>query len=493
MRKAYLQIGALFLVLGWATGALGIETSLGNVNVNSHGYVNLGMTYGIAGKHHDTQEGFQSAVFNLLTENEFKFNRNIKAFVSAMLTGDLAYPILDNDRDWQDRGFDDSEDELYLDTDLRDLLQEAHMTWTPGNFFLRAGKQIVQWGEMDVFRIMDQINPLDQSRGIGDVEFETTILPLWLVRAEYYVPTSSNWLNDFGLEFVFNPNADFRPNRGLEIGNDVGGIWAPNVELGPGTVLGSFDDNIDEPDEWDSEGFDYAFRAKANIRDSLITFNYYYGRAHAPVRRVVGPPRITVAGDGVAEIHLPTEGHYPRIRNTGVTYTTDVPWMSSSALGGVAPAFRIEALYGFDTTFATALTNRFVKRDEFHWGIGVDWKIKLPILNERAYFYITPQITNRMIIDYPDQEPILSLEDDNYNASLLINTSYFHNKVIPSFVWARDITNKSDLWKYQVTYDPNSSWSFTAGALLFSGEGDGKGFDVFDNKDQLYANMTWKF
>jgi hypothetical protein len=38
-------------------------------------------------------------------------------------------------------------------------------TWTPGDFLFRVRKQIVRWGETDGFRLMDQINPLDQRRG----------------------------------------------------------------------------------------------------------------------------------------------------------------------------------------------------------------------------------------------------------------------------------------------------------------------------------------
>lgn len=55
---------------------------------------------------------------------------------------------------------------------------------------------------MDGIRLMDQINPLDQRRGFADVEFETTIIPIWLVRANYSLPVHSRWLQNLGFEFV---------------------------------------------------------------------------------------------------------------------------------------------------------------------------------------------------------------------------------------------------------------------------------------------------
>ena len=179
--------------------------------------------------------------------------------------------LRDND-DWEDKRFDKSRDEKFIFSHRRDILHEFHFTWTPGSWFFRVGKQIVVWGETDNQRLMDQINPVDQRRGITDVEFETTILPIWLVRSEYYFQPDSSWLQDLGLEFIFNPNADFREDEVITPGNDVAGIWAPNVKipLPPLPIfpnrymhLGSLDSFIDRPDSFDDDGFEYGFRVKA--------------------------------------------------------------------------------------------------------------------------------------------------------------------------------------------------------------------------------------
>jgi hypothetical protein len=92
---------------------------------------------------------------------------------------------------------------------------------------VRAGKQIVVWGETDGFRLMDQINPLDQRRGFADVEFESTIIPIWLMRLNYSPKLNSDWLLDLGFEFTFNPNAEFIPNQDILPGNDMEGSGRP--------------------------------------------------------------------------------------------------------------------------------------------------------------------------------------------------------------------------------------------------------------------------
>ena len=58
---------------------------------------------------------------------------------------------------------------------------------------------------------MDQINPIDQRRGFTDVEFENTIIPIWLIKGEYYPKMNLGWLQDLGFELTMNPNVTFIP------------------------------------------------------------------------------------------------------------------------------------------------------------------------------------------------------------------------------------------------------------------------------------------
>jgi hypothetical protein len=473
------------------------------------GLINQGIGWGIAGDHFDTKEGFQSAIFDVILEADYTLSPELRLFGVGMLTGDWAYPILSDNDEWTDKQFDESREELYLDTDFNDLLQEFHLTWTPGNSIIRVGKQIVVWGETDGFRVMDQINPLDQRRGLSDVEFESTVLPIWLVRAEQYWQPDSSWLQDLGLELVFNPNAKFEPDRPIVLGNDEAGIWAPNVEIGPVPVafdpvtgapvaflpgrLGSFIRDIEERDEWDSDGMEIGVRLRMVINDSIVTLNYFNGIDNSPaIKAAPAPPQAEVASDGSLIVHLPVEGFYPRLRFAGLTLTRDFPGLNVPFLGGVAPVLRLEGFYAFDSTFTTEDMSEFVKHDDFRYVVGVDWKVKIPFLNERAYFLISPQFYHRKIIDYPSAG-LNGLEDDNYQTSIMINTTYFHNKIIPSVFWLRDITNHSNFFKYAVDYEYTDKWKFTLGALFFDGSDEGKGFEPLDHKDQIFATVSYKF
>jgi hypothetical protein len=464
------------------------------------GYINQGIGWGIGGDEYDTKEGFQSAVFQLLLEGLYKPRGDLRLFASGMFNADWAYPILNDKGEWERKGFNQSRSELYMLNDFNDVLKEFHVTWTPGNFLFRAGKQIVAWGETDGFRLMDQINPLDQRRGFTDVEFESTILPIWLVRAEYWPQVQSTWMQDLGFEFVFNPNADFRGDEGIVPGNDVAGIWAPDARVPLGgpypfdyAHVGSMDANIHEPDNWNSDGFEYAFRVKTTVGKSFITLNYFYGLDNVPVQRVVGLPRMEMSPfDARMIMHLPTEGYYPRFRFAGATFTRDFENLNVSSLGGVAPLLRLEAFYAFDSTFVTSMQT-FEKSDELRWAIGVDWKIKVNWLNPRAYITIMPQFYNRRIMDYPSNYKLSGSEEDNWMSTLLISTSYFHNKLTPQFFWMRDITNKADMFLPSLKWEQSHKWNYTLGAVFFAGSEEGSGFQVFENKNQVYLTIAYRF
>ena len=456
--------------------------------------------------YYDIEKGLNSALTNLFVEGDYAPLDNLRFYASSMLTVDWIYQLKHKDSSWDEKLFAKSKNDLNVDDKYWQILKEAHFTWTPKNLLFRVGKQIVAWGETDGFRLMDQINPLDQRRGFADVEFETSIIPIWLVRAEYYLPKKPAWLQDLGFEFVYNPNADFITNQGIKSGNDEGGIWAPDIELSGIGYLGSARSNISKPKKW-KEGNEFAFRIKGSVYDALITLNAFYGRDNDPVRMLVSPfvspiPPNIYAPDGRLILHPFQEGKYPLFRFVGATFSKDIIPLRASFLGGVAPLLRLEAFYAFDNTFAFnipgTVSYRFEKSDEFRGAIGVDWKVKIPFLNPRAYFTISPQFYYQRIVDFPSIEDVFATGDtpvkrNNYKTTLMISTSYLHNKLNPSFFWLRDINSKSDYFRLQLVYDLSHQWHFTLGASLFHGNKTGEGFQLFNHKDQIYFKVAYKW
>jgi uncharacterized protein DUF1302 len=516
----------LGVCLSLSPPASAIDVEVAGNRLNIQGFINQGAAFGITGDHFDTQQGLQQAVFDMLVEARYEPLNDFMLYASGQLTGDFAYAINDSDDDWENRQFDQSDDRIEWDTDLFDLLQEFHVTWAPGDFLFRIGKQVTVWGETDGLRLMDQINPVDKRRGPGDVEFESTILPIWLLRAEYGRSLAYDWIQELGVQVIFNPNADFQPNRDFVTGNDRAGIWAVDQNTPfPGIKLGSFITSREEPDEWDPDTWEVGVRLRAIMYDAIVTLNYFYGIDNDPTlfwqRDPMAPPPGTPgfppAGvpwisppvlfgappeivDGVGVIHPHMIETFNRFRFTGVTFTKDILSLTApGAIGGVAPVLRLEALYLFDYTVYdegdAVLTDEV---DELRYVVGVDWKIKLNWLNPRALFFISGQFFHRHIFDYPDFQIRLlheggRVDQNNYATTLLINTRYLHEKLTPSIFWYSDWTKDCEMLKFQLNYEPTSAWQYTVGALFFSGQEDNELFEAFANKDQVYLTVGYRF
>jgi len=509
-------VSAVALVLlGIQSPSGASEFNLWDKPVSLMGYVDQGVTANISReKSFDNKDGVNSAVFTSLLEGEYKPAANLKAFMSGKFTADWIYPIMSNNNnsEWEGKGFNQSREELFIDTGWDKMLNEAFVTYSPGNFFLRVGKQIVGWGETDGFRLMDQINPVDNRRGLGDVEFENSIIPIWLVRANYYVQPQSGWLQDIGLETVFNPNVRFQGDRPIDVGNDVSGIWAPDVQVAPGVQLGSSRYASNAPQDWSRAGMEFGARVKGVINDMIFSLNYFNGLSNSGQLRSLSGPDITLAPDGTPIAHLHVEESFPRYQMVGATFTSDFPSVNSSALGGVAPVLRLEAEYLMNSTLSTEggvvglPFGSYVKHDEIRYVVGLDWKVKADFLNPKAFFFISGQFFHRHIMDFQkDMAPaeisagmdlkdfLVNVKENNYMTTLLINTTYFHNKLTPQLFWMRDITFNGDLFKPQLTYDYSDKWHYTIGALLINGKNGQKGFVGLENKDQIFATVKYRF
>jgi len=71
---------------------------------------------------------------------------------------------------------------------FRARLFQAFIEMDAGPFWFRFGRQILAWGETDVFRLMDNINPVDNSFGGFLIPLDERRVPIDMLRASYKVP-----------------------------------------------------------------------------------------------------------------------------------------------------------------------------------------------------------------------------------------------------------------------------------------------------------------
>jgi hypothetical protein len=546
-KRTAIALFSILLALAFTVPtALAEQYTLMGKPLNLFGYITQGVAYSAKTKdNYDSERGVNSLLTNVFVEAGYEQSKDLKFYLSGMFTGDWIYDVKNHEQEWMSKQFDKSRKYLYTDTEYWQLLKEAHVTWSPQNFQFRVGKQIVAWGETDGFRLMDQINPVDGRRGFADVEFENTIIPTWLIKGEYFPKIQSSWMQDLAFEGIFSPNATFIPNQAIWPGNDRAGIWAPNVRLSgdiaaqyvgfppgvnPGAIqVGSanrFD--IDKPNSFDSKGFEYGFRVKSIVWDTNVTLNYHYGLDKSPTvwnPSNAGPdmsayPQSATTPDGRWLFHPNFKGRYDLFRFAGGTLSRDIPWLKSSALGGVAPVVRLEAFYLFGNTLATTIVSenaQLQKTDEVRWALGMDWKVKIPWLNPAQGITISPQFYMRSILDYPqvygnfgqppfqqgrylvDHGSMALLDRNNYMTTLMMFTSYWNSKLTPSVFWMHDVNRRADFYRFQLVYDYSNKWHYTAGAIFLGGKDHmnngvmNNSFEFFDNKDYFYFKVSYKW
>ena len=177
-------------------------------------------------------------------------------------------------KDWyQPRSFDD------------DMLTEAYVDVTTGPWKIRVGKQIVIWGQLDLERVADVVNPLDLRRGPPGVNtWEEVKQGLLMIRVFYQSDLPGNLL----FETIFNPG-DFQnfetPYEGT--GNGVP-AWKTRFPIAELQEMGIYswmrEKWTRDASGWSlNDNYEFGFRIRGNTFDIDWTLLYWNARDDTPV------------------------------------------------------------------------------------------------------------------------------------------------------------------------------------------------------------------
>jgi len=131
-------------------------------------------------------------------------------------------------RDSYTKRYDNHERKSYLfpENGFRDVFVDLDFGQVGiGNLSARIGKQQIVWGESDLYRSIDVINPLriDQNQGAGE-KFDEFRSPIWALKLNYNIGNVGSWFSNVYIEPFYTPG--FRgPSSDLII--DGGLLRAP--------------------------------------------------------------------------------------------------------------------------------------------------------------------------------------------------------------------------------------------------------------------------
>jgi len=419
---------------------------------------------------------------------------------SAKFTDDLRFNMIA--RGWYEAvyGLDSSVNQYPRDRDTepgprRNAMEtdfdfrEYYMTYSPGDFIIKAGRQQIAWGEADAIRLADVINPLDLSWYWSFPAWEEIRVPLTMIDVVYNVPASEY---DLRFEAVWVP-ADFRPHQfaapGANFSLYSGGLGLPDF-VGS-TIYAQQRNDLPSNDLQNGQG-GMRIRGKFGEWDTSL-FGYYQ-------RDQIGV--MTLDPAAALNPAFPFKFEYPHIMNVGGTFN-----MYCSTLETV---FRGETAYVIGQPFGTNLgpndgkgfapVTKYEESDTFAFMIGFDHHAMLPFLNKTKSFWFSGQWFNKWALSLDDDKYATYMGDNDAGTyqtigSLLIQTEYYEGKIIPQVLGVHFFTSGSGFFDGSLTYKPTYTLSFKAGILKIWGNNNQAGlyFGPMKRNDQLYFQAKWSF
>lgn len=376
-----------------------------------------------------------------------------------------------------------------LGEDVRDKLRlKKRIFEVYGDFRLfqrisfRVGKQNLSWGETDLFRILDNINPLDQTFGGFLIPLDERRVPSFMIKGLLDLGSGGPFYN-ISLEGFVEPFPALVEGPTLP----AGGPWS--VITGPKTPL---EFRLPQKEDWkDSRG---GAKLTFNFLDLTMSLANYWTYPELPTPRLDFDPSIEEklrssvpeAADALHEEYpagIPyIELAYPRIMVSGATISGPLPFspytiirtevayfwshpyfIPEKSLPILEPALNLPSERWRDVSALLDTLSRQLskiqsgekgtleKSDMIRWAVGFDRNIWIRFLNPRQTFFISGQFfaehwrelkegasfsvqKDAFVADVPvpgRDKPVrltvpqfISLNPNNYRITFLIKTGY---------------------------------------------------------------------
>jgi len=416
-------------------------------------------------------------------------------------------------------------------------LWEAYIDFARGPGFVRLGRQNLAWGETDIFRLLDQINPLDNTFGGPFEDLDDRRIPLWMLRGSYNFgtvgPVASLTLEGFWV--VGSVDAKVGP-------------WAPwgtpyEVPLDKSAIYDIL--YINDPEKKLSNSR-WGVRAQGMLGSTVnVSVAYMETFLDAPTTHIVltepveGPlldtsvvringdyPKFQVLGgsmnfwESVTDFVFRAEVAYFFKEPVWIQGVNDLPLHSDVIPLSWANLDTLAVLTGTDlrstNVFGIPLNPQsgpIPVKNSLNWMIGFDKQVWVRALNKKSMFFTSFQYFGKWFPDWDSHQvtpvpvPDLYFEEPNYLTgekipiyfdypkvaevstifTALINTTYMNGMLNPQLAMA---------------YDVHGAWLFLPSiqyikepfrvSLQYAGiVGNFNGFGLFRDRDQISINFAY--
>jgi hypothetical protein len=332
-------------------------------------------------------------------------------------------------------------------------LWEAYADLAKGPVFFRIGRQNVSWGETDVFRLLDVINPLDNTYGGIFEDLDDRRIPLWMLRGSY----------NFG---TMGPAASLTL-EGFWVPGSLDARVAPVAPAGtpyaiplPPSPLPIY---IDTPEK-DMENSRWGARVQGVLFDSVnLMVGHYKSFMDNPSTLLNERPTGGLLPDYSLSVYYDDvqvtggsmnwwESHLDVVMRAEAAWFWDesvfIPEVNAPLIPTGLPIPGLEVL---------PAQGKKSEKDILRWMIGFDKNLWIRGLNKTQTFFLSMQYFGQWIQDYddrikqavpiyPNSSDYASLKELEQTFTFLTNTSYMSGQINPQIVVAYDVRGA---WMFQ--------------------------------------------
>jgi len=421
------------------------------------------------------------------------------------------------DRDEDDLRFPEFRDDHRW---LREIYLDATVPFDNGDEInFRVGRQQVVWGRTDLFRVLDQVNPIDFSIQNIYEEFEDSRIPLGIFSAEYRMGPSGPF-GDLNFQFIwhFEEHTPHDLGQGGEAYNILlagdlfralkncwdNGCTVSNFATGLsplGNLATDFPRNVigirDVRERTDRDQF--GIRIEGVFKSVGFSLNalYYYSQLpslRGGINNVRNPflapgvenpftaadPSVPAdvggaAGARVVPFVPAFDVHFPRILLLGGSADFYV-----EEIGGLdlKSAFRVEFAWTDGEEFADTSTSRlFSESDVIRWVVGWDRPTFWRFLNPNRSFLVSAQVFGQHLLDHerfasPITGAPIGFQDWDHNIlfTLLIQGFYMNDQLNPRWIMAYDTRAQAGVIGPAIDWLISDNWRLTFGANIKFGK-----------------------
>ncbi|MEW6443741.1 MAG: DUF1302 family protein, partial [bacterium] len=401
-------------------------------------------------------------------------------------------------------------------------LWEAYADFSRGPVFVRLGRQNLAWGETDIFRLLDYINPLDNTFGGPFEDLDDRRIPLWMARSSVNLglvgPISSLTVEGFFVPGKWD--ARVAPQAWLPNGNPYG---APVPRLLVPSLR-----NIAPDREWSESRWGGRIQGLigANLNVAVAHYKTFLDMA-TPKSVVVGNPPL-LADLNALQLHW----EYPEVQITGASMNywesmTDIVFRGEVAMFWQEPVFipqinnstlfgpqlelppevldAMEGLLGVDIRDLglngipiEPQGGKIPKKNILRYMLGFDKQIWIRPLNKVNTFFISgqyfgqyiPEYDDRMAIPalvYPSLKKYVPVSEFEHVFTALINTMYMKGNLQPQVACAYDL-------KGAILLQPSVNFVYEPFRFMVQYStimGSFANFGLFRDRDQVAVALTY--